>query len=60
MRPRRQLARRLVEADVAVGADAEDLQADAAGVRDRLLVAGALRFRIRRDAVQDVDPFGPC
>ena len=34
--------RRLVEADVTVGADAEDLQVDAAGRLDRALVARAL------------------
>ena len=41
-----ELARRLVEADVPVGADAEDLQVDPAGGVDRLLVALALRRRI--------------
>ena len=35
MRVRLELARGLVEADVAVGADAQDLQVDAAGGVDR-------------------------
>ena len=55
VRPRLQRWRRLVETDVAVGADAEDLQVDAAGRRDRLLVARALRLGIRRGAVEKID-----
>ena len=57
MRARDQRPRRLVEADVAVGAEPEDLQVDAAGARDRALVAGALaRTPARGDgAVQKVD-----
>ena len=45
----------LVEADVAVGADAEDLQVDAAGRLDRLFVAAALGLQIGRGAVQEAD-----
>ena len=55
MGARLQRRRRLVETDVAVGADAEDLHVDAAGARDRLLVALALRLGIRRVAVEEVD-----
>ena len=47
MRAGAELARGLVEADVAVRADAEDLEVDPAGVGDRRLVAGALRFQVR-------------
>ena len=46
MRVRAQAVGRLVEADVAVGADAEDLQIDAAGRRDRIFVAAALGLQI--------------
>ena len=56
VRARRERAGRLVEADVAVGADAEHLQVDAAGGGDRLLVARALGVGIRRSAVEEVDP----
>ena len=47
----------LVEADVAVAADAQDLQIDAAGPADRLFVAQAvvLDFRERHGAVGNVD-----
>ena len=38
----------LVEADVAVGADAEDLQVDAAGRGDRRFVAAALGRQVGR------------
>ena len=57
MRARDERACRLVEADVAVDAEPEDLQVDAAGARDRALVA--MRIRADRDparrAVQKVD-----
>ncbi len=58
VRPRGQHRPRLVETDVAVGADAEDLDVDAARVRDRLFVARALAIRIGGRAVQKVDLIG--
>src|SRR3954470_13036040 len=58
MRPRLQRAPRLVEADVAVGADAEDLQVDAAGRRDRRLVALAFGLGVGSRAVEEADPLG--
>ena len=57
MRAGAQLARRLVEADVTVGANTEDLNVDPAGVRDFRLVAIALLFQIRCRAVQKTDVF---
>ena len=51
-----QRRRRLVEADVAVGANAEDLQVDSARVGNLLLVARAFGFGIGGSAVEEMDP----
>ena len=59
MRAREQLVAGLVEADVAVGADAENLQVDAAGAGDGGLVALALRVEIARGAVEEMNPLRP-
>ena len=55
VRPRVQARRRLVEADVAVGADAQDLQVDTARAQDRGLEPRALLDRDRGPAVEKVD-----
>ena len=53
---RRQRRTGLVEPEVAIGADAEQLDVDAAGIVDRRLVAGGLRGDVLRLAVGAVDP----
>src|SRR4051794_36058523 len=58
MRTRLERGRRLVETDVPVGADAEDLDVDPAGLSDGLFVALALRLRIRRRTIEEVDLSG--
>ena len=55
---RAQTLGRLVEADVAVGADAENLQIDAAGRGDRRFVAPALRLQVGSAAVEHADVGG--
>ena len=54
VRPRRQLRRRLVEADVAVLADAENLQVDAAGPQDAIFEPRALGVEVLRLAIEEV------
>ena len=46
----------LVEPDVPVRADPEDLQIDAAGARDRRLVAAAFAGRVGLHTVQEMNP----
>src|SRR5687768_1937950 len=58
MRQGAELPRGLVEADVAVGADSQDLNVDTTGVGDRSLVTVALLIQVRRRAVQKVDVLG--
>ena len=58
MGPRLEGGRRLVEADVAVGADAENLHVDSAGGGDLTLVARALLLRIGGGAIQEMNPLG--
>jgi hypothetical protein len=48
----------LVEGDVAVAADAENLEVDAAGVLDPLLVLPAMDLEIERPAIGHVGAFG--
>src|SRR5687768_9248911 len=55
MRARDQLVAGLVEADMPVGADAEQLQVDAPGVVDRRLVALALLVRVGSNAIEKMD-----
>jgi hypothetical protein len=50
------LARRLVEPDVAVHAETQNLDVDAAGPRDGAFVSHALGTRIPGRAVKEVDP----
>jgi hypothetical protein len=45
----------LVEGDVTVRADAEDLQVDAAGIGDGLLVGTAGGLEVRRESVEALD-----
>src|SRR5712691_224998 len=58
MRPRDQLVTRLVEADVAIGADPEDLEIDSAGRVDLAFVPLAFRVDVRGGPVEEVDAFG--
>ena len=58
MRARGQLARRLVEPDVTVGADSEDDEVDSAGGGDRAFVALALGVEIGGAAVEEPDVLG--
>ena len=58
MGPGLQRGRRLVEANVTVGADAENLHVDSPGPSDRALVAVALLHRVRGRAIQEVNAFG--
>ena len=57
MRLRDQRSRRLVESDMAVQTEAQNLQIDSSGSRDRAFVAAALPLHIASRAVQYVDAF---
>ena len=53
-----QFVGRFVEADVTVGADAENLQVDAAGSGDRRFVSTAFGRSVGGQAVEEVDASG--
>ena len=55
VRSRNQRRGGLVESDVAVGAEAENLQVDPAGAIDRALVAIAFTRRVARRPIQKVN-----